>query len=124
MTVTQEQINELFNTAETREIVVFDKCLIVAYQFKNGFVIVESSACVDPKNFDIEVGRKICREHAENKLWELEGYTLQNKEYQKTVKHTQEDIKERIDKLSPEAKDMYDTILDVLKAKYPVQDSI
>lgn len=124
MTVTQEQINALFDTAETREVVVFDKCLVVAYRFKNGFVLVESSACIDPKNFDIETGRKICREHAENKLWELEGYALQNTEYQKTVKHTDKDIQQRVDSLSPEAKDMYNTLLEVLKTKYPIKDSI
>ena len=70
MTVTQEYINELLDTAEVKEIVVFEKCLICAYKFTNGFVIVESSACVDPKNFDIDIGRKICREHVENRLWE------------------------------------------------------
>lgn len=38
------------------------------------------SACVDPANFDAEIGEKIARSKAEStardKLWELEGYRL------------------------------------------------
>lgn len=37
-------------------------------------------ACVDPANFDFELGKKYakdrCLQAAENKLWELEGYML------------------------------------------------
>jgi hypothetical protein len=29
-------------------------------------------------NFDLEIGRKVAREDAENQLWKLEGYLLQN----------------------------------------------
>ena len=46
-------------------------------KLKNGFVIVESSVCVDPKNFDIEIGREICGNRIKDKIWELEGYNLQ-----------------------------------------------
>lgn len=45
----------------------------------NGFVIVESSSCIDPTNFDMSVGEQICMEKLENKIWELEGYGLQSK---------------------------------------------
>ena len=78
-TVTQKQIDDLFNKADLTENVVFHKCLVVTVQLKNGFIIVESSACVDPENFDIEIGRKICCDRIKNKLWELEGYKLQCK---------------------------------------------
>ncbi len=41
------------------------------------------SACVDPANFDFELGktyaRARCIQAATNKLWELEGYLLVNK---------------------------------------------
>jgi hypothetical protein len=45
----------------------------------NGFVIVQSSSCVDPANYDHELGTKICLERVEDKVWELEGYLLQSK---------------------------------------------
>lgn len=120
MTVTQEYINNLLDTAEVKEIVVFDKCLICAYKLVNGFVIVESSACVDPKNFDLDVSRKICREHVENKLWELEGYVLQQKAAKATQRRSPEAVKKSIEELSPEARAVYETLLGQLKEKYPV----
>lgn len=77
--VTQEQVDKLFNEADLNEQVVFHKCLIISVKLKNGFVIVESSACVDPKNFDIEIGREICCNRIKDKIWELEGYNLQTR---------------------------------------------
>ena len=77
--VTQKRIDHLLETAEYRLIEVFGKCLILAVKLENGFVLTESSACVDPKNYDREIGRKICIKRIENRLWELEGYELQKR---------------------------------------------
>lgn len=46
---------------------------------QNGFQVVGESACVSPENFDAELGRKIARDNAKNKIWALEGYALRNK---------------------------------------------
>lgn len=43
---------------------------------RNGFNAVGESACVSAANFDAEVGRKIARENAREKVWALEGYLL------------------------------------------------
>lgn len=43
---------------------------------KNGFTVTGESACASPENFDAEIGRKISRENAINKVWMLEGYLL------------------------------------------------
>lgn len=75
--VTQEQINKLMEGAEMRVRTIFDKCTVVSMQLANGFILTESSACVDSNNYDFDIGMKICRERIENKLWELEGYALQ-----------------------------------------------
>ncbi|QNU44374.1 hypothetical protein IDH70_04915 [Mixta calida] len=48
-------------------------CVIV---LKNGFTVTGESACASPENFDAEIGRKIARENAINKVWMLEGYLL------------------------------------------------
>lgn len=47
----------------------------------NGFQVgYGESACVDPNNFDFELGKKYAKErciaNSQNKLWELEGYLL------------------------------------------------
>ena len=47
-------IKALMDNAEIEVSTVFDKCTIVAARFKNGFVITESSACLDPINYNEE----------------------------------------------------------------------
>ena len=51
-------------------------CVIVA---KNGFTFVGTSACASPENFDAELGRKIARQNAVQKIWPLMGYSLRSK---------------------------------------------
>lgn len=48
-------------------------CVLI---LKNGFTVTGESACASPENFDPEIGRKIARENAVNKIWPLEGYLL------------------------------------------------
>lgn len=76
-TVTTEQINKLIEKATIRVDTIFGKCTVVTAQLENGFVLTESSACVDPVNYNQEIGTSICLERIKNKLWELEGYRLQ-----------------------------------------------
>ena len=52
---------------------------------KNGFNVVGESACVSPENFNEEIGRKIARDSARNKIWELEGYLLKEKLFRGTL---------------------------------------
>ncbi|ELQ9312190.1 hypothetical protein R3D73_005236 [Serratia marcescens] len=53
-------------------------CLLTfcVLQLANGFTVTGESACASPENFDPEIGRKIARENARNKIWQLEGYLL------------------------------------------------
>ena len=45
----------------------------------NGFTVTGESACASPKNFDAELGRKIARQNAVNKIWPLMGYELKQR---------------------------------------------
>lgn len=45
-------------------------------QLKNGFTVTGESACASPENFDREIGQKIARRNAVDKIWPLEGYML------------------------------------------------
>ena len=76
-TVTQEQINNLIAESDIKVSTIFDKVTVVSLKLPSGFVITESSACVDPANYDESLGRELCLQRIENKLWELEGYALQ-----------------------------------------------
>lgn len=57
---------------------VFDgSCLTVcALTLHNGFTVTGESACASPQNFDAEVGRKVARSKAREKLWPLLGFRL------------------------------------------------
>lgn len=76
--VTIEQIDNLIKNGEIIVNTIFEKCTLVAIKLSNGFILVESSACVDKNNYNEELGKNICIERIKNKLWELEGYKLQN----------------------------------------------
>lgn len=56
---------------EPLELLTF--CVLV---LKNGFTVTGESACASPENFNAEIGRKIARQNAEQKIWPLMGYAL------------------------------------------------
>jgi hypothetical protein len=76
--VTKEQIDTILENSKVEIQTVLDKCTLVVCQLPNGFIIVESSACVDPANYDLDLGVEICMKRIANKVWELEGYKLQS----------------------------------------------
>ena len=43
---------------------------------ENGFIVIGESACVSAENFDAELGKKIARQYAVDKLWPLMGFHL------------------------------------------------
>lgn len=56
-------------------------CVLV---LKNRFTVTGESACASPENFDAEIGRKIARANAVEKIWPLMGYQLREQLYQMT----------------------------------------
>lgn len=46
---------------------------------KNGYSVRGESACVDPRNFNVEIGKGLAYKNAFDKLWPLEGYLLAEK---------------------------------------------
>ena len=54
-------------------------CLTVCcLTLTNGFTVIGESACASPENFDAEIGMKIAKGKARDKIWALEGYLLKN----------------------------------------------
>lgn len=80
--ITVDEIKSLLETAKIDAYTAFEKCTVVTVQLENGFILTESSACVDPANYNFELGKEICLKRIENKLWELEGYALQKRVYE------------------------------------------
>ena len=84
--VTQEHINWIVKNSDFEIIEKYGKMTIVICTLPCGFILTESSACVDPANYSKEMGESICRERITNKIWEIEGYLLQEQ------MHEQEDL--------------------------------
>ena len=70
-TVTDHDINSI---PSVLSLLTF--CVLV---LRNGFTVTGESACASPENFDAEIGRKIARDNAINKVWPLMGYELKSK---------------------------------------------
>lgn len=51
-------------------------CVLI---LRNGFTVTGESACASAENFDAQIGRKIARQNAVDKIWPLMGYELRSK---------------------------------------------
>lgn len=91
-TVTREEVLANMQDVIVRTLQDFEKpCTYVTVRMKNGFTLRESTTCVDPANYDEEIGKQICLEKIEDKVWFLLGYALQDK-----IANTPKDYKERM----------------------------
>lgn len=68
-------LGEALNTPPDHPTRVMTQCVIL---LKNGFTVTGESGCADPRKFDAEIGRKIARANALNKVWPLMGYVLRS----------------------------------------------
>lgn len=54
------------------------KTTVCIIELNSGFQVVGTSGIVDKSNFDENIGNHFAYKNAFEKLWELEGYLLQN----------------------------------------------
>ena len=55
------------------------KKMICELTLQNGFTVIGEASCVRPENFNEEIGQRVSRANAREKIWLLEGYALQTK---------------------------------------------
>lgn len=67
-----------------------DMLTICVLTLRNGFTVTGESACASPENFDAEIGRKIARQNAEQKIGMLECYLLKELLYNEQQEHPDE----------------------------------
>lgn len=75
VSIGQQMVDDFIDKVES--ITMGEKTTVTLITLKNGFIITESSSCVDPKNYSMEIGEEVNLEHAKNKIWELLGFLLQ-----------------------------------------------
>lgn len=66
---------------ETYTVLPSGRTMICELTLKNGFTVRGEASVVSKENFDDELGRKISREDARNKIWQLEAYLLKDRLY-------------------------------------------
>jgi hypothetical protein len=73
--ISQSMVDDFI--AEVHTSTLGEKCTVVRAVLRNGFEIVESSACVSAENYDEALGKKICLGKIKDKVWFLLGFLLQ-----------------------------------------------
>lgn len=74
-TICQQDVDDFIIDVEAVQL--GEKTTVVKATLANGFILVESSSCVDPANFSMEVGKECCMEKIKDKVWLLLGFLLQ-----------------------------------------------
>ena len=75
-TIVEDNVNDFIKEYDVSQ--WGDKTTIVNATLANGFIITESSSCVDPANFNMDIGASICKEKIQNKVWGFLGFMLQS----------------------------------------------
>jgi hypothetical protein len=70
---------------ETFTVLPSGKVMVCELTLVNGFTVLGEAAAVSKENFDEEIGRRISLTNARSKVWELEGYLLQQRAHEGLV---------------------------------------
>jgi hypothetical protein len=79
--LTYEYIQSVIKSVEYVQVGVLTICVLT---LQNGFTVTGESACLSLATFDAEIGRKIARDNAEDKIWQLEGYLAKQRMFEAT----------------------------------------
>jgi hypothetical protein len=78
MKVTEQEVEEAIRSSQYHRFECTN-VTVCCLTLDNGFTTVGSSGCVDPAEFNEEVGRKIARRDAFSKAWAYLGFRLAEK---------------------------------------------
>lgn len=83
--ITQEMVDKVLEESEIRDEKWWDNLTVVSVRLKNGWTITESAACVDPANYDHELGKSICMKKIKDQVWKLLGWSLNDELYGRLI---------------------------------------
>jgi len=52
---------------------------VCCLELRNGYQVIGQSAAASPENFDEDLGQRVARADAREKIWALEGYLLRDR---------------------------------------------
>lgn len=75
---------DILDTIQRADYVVLPNSTTTVCQLtlKNGYTVIGTSACVDPRKFNKAIGEQISYDNALDKIWELEGYLLKQRRFE------------------------------------------
>lgn len=82
--ITPEHVDRIIRS-ETFTVLPSGKVMICELMLWNGFTVRGESAVVSLANFDEEIGKRVSRNRARQKVWELEGYLLQQRLFEQAT---------------------------------------
>ena len=74
--ITQEDMEKMF-FCEKAETLPDQKSTLVKANTLTGFVQYDVSSCVEPKNYDPEIGKSVAMNRMQSKIWHCMGFVLQ-----------------------------------------------
>ena len=75
--LTPQMIHDTIKKCEFHKLT--DVLTVCVLTLQNGFTVTGESACASPENYNKQIGEKIARENAVEKIWLLEGYLFKQK---------------------------------------------
>ena len=103
-----KDIERAFKDAKVCLYTAFDKCTIVAVRLHNGFVITESSACVNPEDYDEKLGIELCMKKIVERVYEMVAYE----------KHTRKKSEEKLRQVLDKADILNKAMPNIMKDNY------
>ena len=76
---TKLTLDDLEALVDYDQFFVAETLTVCVLKLTNGAMVTGESNCIDPANFDVELGREFARKDAINKLWALEGYACKTR---------------------------------------------
>lgn len=75
--LTEEEINSFISSSKIHAEKRGDKSTLVEITYPNGWTDYEISSCIDPANYDEELGKAYALENIKRRLWKSLGFVLQ-----------------------------------------------
>jgi len=69
-----DEVSKVLKNTDTEYIEAGEKTIILHATLPNGFEVVTSASCVDPDDYDADIGQRICLDRLRDRVYELVGF--------------------------------------------------